>query len=290
MASRTDGETYLHGYSEEFRRYHGSRTLANDAPFMVPHLRPGLTLLDCGCGPGSITCDLAVAVAPAQVVGIDIAQVQLDYAKELAAHRGIANVRFEVGNIYQLSFPAHSFDLAFAHNLLEHLRDPLRALKEMHRVLKPGGMVGIHDPDLGTWLYDPPTIEPAVQLILRVAEHNGASFFYARHQRRLLREAGFVRTAGYAVAESHGTPERTRMMAQAGVQQLRDPAFVETVLTQGWADELSLIAMVAAMEAWGEDPDAYWAVLAPAAVGWVATSDRQRSGMQHGQRTTAGAT
>jgi hypothetical protein len=157
--------------------------------------------------------------------------------------------------------------------VLEHLRDPLRALQELRCVIKPGGLVGIHDVDFGSWLYAPETIRPAVELVLRVAEHHGRSFYYARNQRRLFREAGFVRCIGYAVAEYHGTPESTRMMAQSGVQQLRDPALVETVIAQGWADEPALRAMISQLEAWGDDPDAYMAFLAPAAVAWVPEAD-----------------
>lgn len=269
MTSQDKDKAYLHGYSEAFQRYHSRRTLVADAPFMLSYLRSGLSVLDCGCGPGSITCDMAEVVAPGQVIGIDISGVQLDRARKLADRRGIENIRFETGDIYELPFADRSFDVAFAHNVLEHLRDPLRALHEMRRVLRPGGMVGIHDPDFGTWLYAPETIRPAVELLLRAAEHSGANFFYARHQRRLLREAGFVRTEGYAVAESFGSVEGIRMMAAVGVQQMSEPAFVETVLAQGWADERELASMVAELKAWGENPDAYWAIMAPAAVAWV---------------------
>ena len=273
MASQASDETYLHGYGEAFQRYHNSRTLAADAPFIIPFLRSGLTLLDCGCGPGSITCDLAEVVAPGQVTGIDISEVQLDRATKLAGRRGIANIRFERGDIHELPFGDQSFDVAFAHNVLEHLRDPLRALREMRRVLKPGGVVGIHDPDFGTWLYEPETIRPAVELLLRVADQTERSFFYARHQRRLLREDGFVRTQGFAVAESFGSREGTRMIAAVGVQQMSEPGFVETVIANGWADEHELAGMLGELKAWGEHPDAYWAIMAPAAVAWVPTRE-----------------
>ena len=66
MTSQASDEAYVHGYGEAFQRYHNSRTLAADAMFIVPYLRSGLTLLDCGCGPRSITCDLAEVVASAR--------------------------------------------------------------------------------------------------------------------------------------------------------------------------------------------------------------------------------
>ncbi|MDI6824228.1 MAG: methyltransferase domain-containing protein [Bacillota bacterium] len=81
-------------------------------------------------------------LASGSVVGIDREPRQVERARTLAAERGAANVEFRVGNIYELSFPDASFDAAFAHNVLERLSDPLRALREMRRVLRPGGVVG----------------------------------------------------------------------------------------------------------------------------------------------------
>jgi SAM-dependent methyltransferase len=230
-----------------------------------------MRLLDCGCGPGSITVDLAEIIAPGEVVGIDIAEAQLIAARSLAAQRRVTNVRFEPGNIYELSFPDASFDAAFAHHVLQHLRDPLKAMKEMRRVLRPGGVAGVSDNDFGAYFFEPatPLRKKALELFYRVMEHNGGSCYYARHQRRLFREAGFVGVEGHAVAEAFGTPDRIRAGAAAGVQQFRDPQFVATVIEQGWADRATLEAMAADFQAWGEDPDAYEALLNPAVVGWA---------------------
>src|SRR5215470_14135725 len=88
------------------------------ASFLAPHLRAGMRLIDCGCGPGSITIDLARIVAPGDVVGIDRRQASLSDARKFARERGVANVAFEVANVYQLPFPDRSFDAAFACALL----------------------------------------------------------------------------------------------------------------------------------------------------------------------------
>ncbi|HVC33759.1 MAG TPA: methyltransferase domain-containing protein [Chloroflexota bacterium] len=274
-ATNAPGESYIHGYSDEFQRLHGQRTAALEAGFFLPYLRAGMDLVDCGCGPGSITLDLATLVAPGSVVGIDVAQRQLDYARALAAQRGVPNVRFEPGDVYAMPFPDASFDAAFAHNLLQHVRDPLRALRETRRVLKPGGVVGIQDDDWGAYLWEPatPLLRRGLELFLKVAEANGAGFFYARHQKRRLREAGFVRVEGYAMARSNGTPERLGLFVEAAVRQFQDPAFVATVLEHGWADQETLDALPATIRAWARDPDAYRAILCPAAVGWVACEE-----------------
>jgi ubiquinone/menaquinone biosynthesis C-methylase UbiE len=264
-------EVYTHNYSEAFQRLHGQRTADHDAAFFLPYVRPGMRLLDCGCGPGSITLGLAARVAPAEVVALDLAQEQLDAAQALAAARGIANVRFQRGDIYALPFPAASFDGAFAHNVLEHLHDPLAALREIRRILRPGGVVGVRDDDWSAYLLEPqsPLVGQGIELILRVVEHNGGNFRRARHYGRLLREAGFEEIAAYATAGGSGTTEPVAHLAGAMVRQLRDPAFVAVVEAQGWADQATLSAMMAAIEAWATAPDAYLAFMKPAATGWV---------------------
>src|SRR5687768_14024627 len=88
----------------------GERMAANCAGLLLARLQPGMRLLDCGCGPGSITFGLAAAVAPGEVVGIDLDPGSIDVARQQAAEQRMANVRFEVANIYVLPFPAGSFD------------------------------------------------------------------------------------------------------------------------------------------------------------------------------------
>ncbi len=265
-------ETYVHGYNAEFTEMLTQRSAAREVEFLLPHLRPGMSVLDCGCGPGAITLDLAALVAPGQVLGIDREASQIERARAAAADRGLSNVQFEVGNIYELRFPDASFDAVLAHTVLEHVRDPLAAMKQMRRVLKPGGVAAVRDPDYATWLWSPatPLLEQAFQLFLRVDEQQGGSPYYARDQRRLLRAAGFERTEGFATAQSFGRPEMTRAFAAGFPAQLREPSFLTTVQEHGWADEALLAAMGDAVRQWGEDPDAFLAFIMCAALGWVA--------------------
>src|SRR5262245_28424390 len=83
------------------------------AAFFIPQLSPGMRLLDCGCGPGSITLGLAQILYPGEVVGIDINQTEIQTAKAAAVQRGITNVTFQVGNANSLDFPDGSFDGVF---------------------------------------------------------------------------------------------------------------------------------------------------------------------------------
>jgi ubiquinone/menaquinone biosynthesis C-methylase UbiE len=128
-SSSTRQERYVSGYSPATVQYQANRTVARQAAFFLPHLRPGMSLLDCGCGPGTITIGLAQAVAPGQVVGIDIEPSLLERASALGREQEVSNVHFQVANVFELSFSAGSFDAVFAHTLLSHLNQPLRASK-----------------------------------------------------------------------------------------------------------------------------------------------------------------
>lgn len=269
----TDGEqfyTIVEGVQEA---YLGARTAAEWVPFFLPHLQPGMSLLDCGCGVGSITLDLAARVAPGQVVGVDVDAGQLETARREAARRGLTNVHFEVANIYDLPFPDASFDAALAHTLLFHLPEPLRALGVLRQMLKPVGVVCVSDDDWGTRVFSPadPLMERLWELAIRLVQYNGGSPFYARHLRGLLLEAGFARAEGHAVAaDHHGTLAETRKQAGLIALLLSSPEWVATILSEGWADEAELARIRAAVVAWGERPDAFSAWMYCAAVGWVA--------------------
>jgi len=266
-------EAYVHGYGSAAHQMMERRIASTSAGFLFPYLRPGMRLLDCGCGPGSVTIGLAEVVAPGEVVGIDTSQVQIDRARALAHERGLSNVRFEVGDVYQLGFPDASFDIVFTQALLMHLGDRLAALREMERVLKPGGIAGLSDNDHGVMCWEPqaPLLKDAHALWVRVVQHHGGDPYYARHQRRLLLDAGFVRTEGHITAGSggaFGTLEDTRLLAAVLREQFREPSFVEVVVNQGWADAAILETMIEELHAWGERPDAFVATPAIATVGW----------------------
>jgi ubiquinone/menaquinone biosynthesis C-methylase UbiE len=109
------------------------RTIESHGAFFLPYLQTGLSVLDCGCGPGSITMGIAARVAPGEVVGIDFAQSQIERAKATAIQS--RNVEFETGDCYSLSFDSGKFDRVFSHALMEHLADPVRALRELYRIL-----------------------------------------------------------------------------------------------------------------------------------------------------------
>jgi SAM-dependent methyltransferase len=149
--------TYSIGDREAQVAYVGGRTAREYVPFFLPHRRLGIALLDCGCGVGSHTLDLAERVAPGEVVGVDIDAGQLASARAEAARRGLTNMRFAEVSTYALPFPAGSFDAVLAHTLLIHLREPLAALRVLRRQFRPGGVACISDDGWGTHSSRPST-------------------------------------------------------------------------------------------------------------------------------------
>ena len=265
-------EQYTIGYGEAADRWMRQRTAAVDAAFFLPHLRRGARVLDVGCGPGSITIGLAETVAPGEVIGVDAEPLQIERARALSEERGpTTNVRFEVANAYDLPYPDASFDAVFAHFLLGNLHEPLRAMREFRRVLREGGVAGVLDTDSGVWILEPttPMLQQFRTVLTRAIERSGSSPYYARHQRRVLLEAGFSHVQGYARAGHQGTPEQTRLAAANLEARLRAPAVWQLIVAEHWADIATLEAMCAELHDWGERPDAFQVALRCFALAWA---------------------
>jgi len=254
--------TYTFGYDQTHVERLAGRIAERQGAFILPHLHPGMRLVDVGCGPGTITAGLARAVAPGEVLGIDVAPTMIERARALADAQGIPNVRFEIGRAEELPAADESFDAAFEHALLEHVADPLRVLREMHRVLKPGGVIGLADGDWGTWLVEPlpPEIAEALALFERVWRHNGGNPRFGRHQRALLRQAGF--RYGETTLRSREIPPDS---AEATFAR---PAFTERAIALEWVDRPTLERYADAFRAWAKHPDALWMTANVQTVGW----------------------
>ena len=252
--------------------YVGSRTVDTFLPFLVPHLRPGVDVLDVGCGAGSIALDVAARIAPGRVCGVDLDPTQIDVARHAAARAGRHTTLFDVGSVYELPFEDATFDVVYANAVLQHVRHPERALGEMRRVLRPGGVAAVSDDDVDTAVLTPelPGLDRVPDLFGRAVVHAGGNPRYSRHLRRLLLDAGFTRTQGVATAaEVYGTEERTRWFADVMTGILTAPAMAAVIHQQGWASADELGAVVAALRDWSTRPDAYAAWLYCGALGWV---------------------
>src|SRR5258706_13521133 len=129
-------ETYTHGHAPATVRQHSQRTADEAAAFLLPELRPGMRLLDVGCGPGSITRGLAERIAPGQAVGLDLSRETLAAARAEAAAPGLDNLQYQEGSVDELPFSYASFGVVYAHPVLQHLPEPDPELLEMPSVLR----------------------------------------------------------------------------------------------------------------------------------------------------------
>ena len=246
----------------------GRRRAKIQAAFFTPYLHAGMRLLDCGSGPGSITCDLAGIVTPGEVLGIDFDPKQVELATAYAAQRGVTNVRFQPADVYALPFPEGSFDAVFASGLVEHLSEPLRALREMRRVLRPGGLLGVRAGDLDGVLVAPQTSEWAklVPLLKQMQALNGGDACVGKHLRGLFHRAGCVGVVASASCDCWGTPESLR----AWVESARSMVGPDGPLARlGLIDAEPAAQLAAGLRAWAEDPAAFGALPYCEAVGWV---------------------
>jgi ubiquinone/menaquinone biosynthesis C-methylase UbiE len=275
MSDQTPATERPYQVDAEWNRAVFARRTGQVAAFFAPNLHAGMRLLDCGCGPGSITVDLGQTVAPGEVIGIDLREDALAQGRALARERGIANVAFQTASVYQLPYPDGSFDAAFACAVLQHLAAPLAALKEIRRVLKRGGVIGIVDGS-STITFRYPTnslLDTWDRLRALEREHSADRPSDALHLRALLREAGFARTqaAGEMTTEAGppaGSLEETRRVAQHHLIRLRG-VLGELAIAQGWTTKRELEQIAEALIAWGEAPDAFYARPVFTAIGWV---------------------
>lgn len=185
--------TYALGYRKGTTGAHDGRTAANSARFLLDHLQPHMRILDIGCGPGSITCGLAQLVPQGSVLGVDVSPTVLEQAKANAAATELQNVSFQTANVLEgLPFPDHSFDVVFTHQCLVHLSDPVKAMREMKRLCRPGGIVASREGDVHIWYPRSDLLEGFLELAGKIMRSAGVHEPAAgRHLHVWARQAGF---------------------------------------------------------------------------------------------------
>ncbi|WP_251151750.1 methyltransferase domain-containing protein [Cellulosimicrobium sp. Marseille-Q4280] len=260
-----ESESYTHGHHESVLRSHRWRTAENSAGFLLPHLREGMSVLDVGCGPATVTVDLAERVAGGRVVGVDASAAVLDSARDLAAQRGTANITFQQANAYELPFADGTFDVVYAHQLLQHLSDPIGALREMKRVAKPGGLVAVRDADYAamTWYPESPGLTEWNTLYHEVTHAYG---FEADAGRRLfawVQDAGFD-LAGIVPSAStwcYATPEDRTWWGGLWAERCVASNFAVQAQESALADDVALELLAQDWLRWAEEPAGWFAVL-----------------------------
>ncbi|MGW2984625.1 methyltransferase domain-containing protein [Streptomyces goshikiensis] len=259
-----ESAVYTHGHHESVLRSHRWRTARNSAAYLIGELRPGMAVLDVGCGPGTITADLAELVSPGgRVTAVDAAEGVLAQARAHAAERGVTDVEFAVADVHALDFPDDSFDVVHAHQVLQHVGDPVRALREMRRVCRPGGIVAARDADYAamTWFPAEPGLEEWLDLYRRVARAGGGEPDAGRRLRSWAQAAGLTRIDCSATSWCYATPEETAWWSALWAERTTLSSYAAIATSGGHATPSGLEAVADAWRAWGARPDAWFSVL-----------------------------
>ncbi|MGY4645660.1 methyltransferase domain-containing protein [Cellulomonas sp. URHB0016] len=265
MNTPANPDVYTHGHHESVLRSHRWRTAENSAGYLLPALVPGTRLLDVGCGPGSVTIDLAARLEPGEVIGVDASEAVVEIARDAAKEAGASNVTFEVADAYDLPFEDGTFDVVHAHQVLQHLTDPIAALREMRRVTRTGGVVAVRDADYSgmTWYPPSPGLDEWLALYHEVTQANRAEANAGRKLLSWVREAGFdpSRIVPSAAVWCYATPEDRTWWAGLWADRSVKSNFAAQAIDHGLADEVGLELLADAWREWGEEPDGWFAVL-----------------------------
>jgi SAM-dependent methyltransferase len=253
---------YTHGHEQATLASHSARTAASSAAYLLPVLRPGMDVLDVGCGPGTITLDLAVAVAPGTVVGIENVEEPLAAARAAATQRGDTRTRFELGDALSLPFADDTFDVVHAHQVLQHLTDPIGALREMARVCRPGGWIAARDADYAAMAWHPelPELDEWRGLYRAAARANGAEPDAARHMRSWAIGAGLPHARHTSSVWTYADSGACRWWGNSQADRVGGATFARQTAEQGTSSP-DLQRIAAGWRAWGDAPDAWFAIL-----------------------------
>ncbi|KAG9308718.1 S-adenosyl-L-methionine-dependent methyltransferase [Chiua virens] len=267
-----ENKTYSHGHHESVLRSHSWRTAENSAAYLLEHLQPDMHILDIGCGPGTITASFARLVPQGHVTGIDFVPPDtpfptvLDRARQHAADQGITNITFAHGDVMHLGqIPSDTFDVVHCHQVLQHVPDPVRALREMRRVAKPGGVVAAREADAGGFVWYPaePGMDTWLEVYRSVARANGTEPEAGRRLVGWAMEAGFERDAIEATVGTwcFSTREERAWWGGMWAERTVRSSFARHAVEKGVADKETLERIAEGWQAWVEKEEGWFALM-----------------------------
>ncbi|MEY8014502.1 methyltransferase domain-containing protein [Mycobacterium servetii] len=253
---------YTHGHHESVLHGHQRRTADDSAAYLLPHLKPGLSLLDVGCGPGTITGDLAARVDPGRVTAVDQFGEVLEVARAEVQRRNLSNVSFATADVHRLEFPDDSFDVVHAHQVLQHVADPVGALREMRRVCRPGGIVAARDADYAGFVWYPrlPALDLWLDLYEKAARANRGEPDAGRRLLSWALEAGFTDIAPTGSLWCYATPATRQWWGGMWAERILHSGVARELLRLGLATPAQLEEISAAWRAWAAAPDGWLAI------------------------------
>lgn len=259
----TPSTTYTHGYGDAVIGSHRHRTAQNSAAHLLPHLQHGQRLLDVGSGAGTITADLARIVGPENLVALEVGEEAAALTRAELKSQGLDDVRVVVGDAHELSFDPGSFDVTHAHQVLQHVADPVTVLAQMRRVTRDGGTVSVRDSDYQAfrWYPDVPELDRWRELYLKAAHANGGTPDAGRRLLAWAHQVGFAEVTPSASTQLYATDEGRASWAGTWAGRTTGKPLGEQIVREGWADEAELASIAQAWTDWAEDRDAWFVLL-----------------------------
>jgi SAM-dependent methyltransferase len=222
-----------------------------------------MRLLDVGCGPGTLTADLAARVAPGEVLAVDVSAEVIAEAEAHAREVGATNIVFQAGDFRSAGLAPGSFDVVHAHQVLQHLGDPTAALTEMRRVCRPGGLVAVRDADYPTFRFfpDQPEIARAIEAYGALTRVNGANWDGGRRLLHWAQSVGFAAIAPSASVWCFATPDERQWWGDLWAERFTHSSLAEQLVGHGIASEGDLAVFARAWHQWAASPDGWFAVI-----------------------------
>ncbi|MCV7091258.1 methyltransferase domain-containing protein [Mycobacterium interjectum] len=253
---------YTHGHHESVLRSHQRRTAEDSAAYLLPHLKPGSSVLDIGCGPGTITADLAERVAAGTVLAVDQSADVLDVARAEIERRRLSNVTFQTADVHRLEFPDDSFDVVHAHQVLQHVADPVRALREMRRVCRPGGIVAARDADYGGFIWFPriPGLDLWLDLYGKAHRANGGEPDAGRRLLSWALAAGFEDITPTGSVWCYATPQTRDWWGGMWADRILHSSVGRDLLASALATVAQLEEVAAAWRSWAAARDGWLSI------------------------------
>ena len=263
---KNDQIQYAFGYSAIQTKMLAKRSFETHCQFLQPYLRPGMKILDCGCGPGTVTIGLARIVVPATVIAIDIDEEQLNIAYENAKKAGIGNIEFKQASTLNLPFEDNTFDVVFSHAVLHHLKHPALALIEQKRAVKDGGIIATRDPYRGHEYFIYPQnklVAEALVLYHRSLIDSGADMDLGIKLAELFHTVGLKEIQHSLVCDNYGAAKAADFYSQA----IMEAPYYQKLLAN---HEVTLEQLKEYQQAWidfSKIPGAYYGFIWGEAIG-----------------------
>jgi 2-polyprenyl-3-methyl-5-hydroxy-6-metoxy-1,4-benzoquinol methylase len=264
QSDSTKSGTYQFGHHPAVTKIHAQRTAEKCALYLLPHIRPNNKILDVGCGPGSITLDFASLVPEGSVLGIDFSPDAISLAQSATTERSIQNCEFKIGDVMNLDFGDGEFDIVHCHQCILHLPDPIKALKEMNRVCKRGGMVAVAEADLGNMIVYPENsgLGSGLKLLREIIKCGGSEPLAGRRLKAWALEAGFVRENIEITgnAEVYSTAKEISLIGELYAGRFGAAAMGGKGIELGLISEEERANIVDAWTKWSQRDDSFFSI------------------------------